>query len=216
MRSGAGYVKLLTDYEHGPVPADLMVERGELNKKLADPRIASILVGPGLGRDQSALDRLSAALETCKPCVVDADALRLLNPDVLEGCDASRLCLTPHEGELTSLCHAFDIEDGDKLARVRRLHDVTGMTILAKGPDLILCSQGKTWFFGRGSSWLSVAGSGDVLAGILAARLALHGDPALASREAVALHNKAASLAGPAFTAGMLAHCVSAAMGALQ
>lgn len=216
MRSGAGYVKLLTDFEHGSVPADLVVERGELNNKVADPRITSILVGPGLGRDRSALDRLSTALETGKPVVVDADALRLLDPDMLEGCDPSRLCLTPHEGELTSLCHAFDIEGGGKLARVQRLHDVTGMTILAKGPDSILCSLGKTWFFERGSSWLSVAGSGDVLAGILAARLAVHGDPALAVREAVALHNKAASLAGPSFTAGMLAHCVSAAMGALQ
>lgn len=122
----------------------------------------------------------------------------------------------PHEGELAALCQAFDIDGDGKLAQARRLHDVTGMTILAKGPDTVLCSQGKTWLFERGSSWLSIAGTGDVLAGILAARLAVHGDPALAAREAVALHHTAARMAGPAFTAGVLANTVSAAMGALQ
>ncbi len=212
LRSGAGYVKLLSEHSHPDAPAELVIEGGDLGQSLADERIAAVLVGPGLGRDEEARRRLCAVLETLEPCVLDADALHLLDPDLLEGRDATRLLVTPHEGELARLCDAFGIEGGGKLDRARALQEATGLTVLAKGPDTILVGDSGLRFFPQASTWLSVAGTGDVLAGIAAARLATHGDPALAAEQAVHLHREAAAVAAPAFTAGQLAEAVRPAL----
>ncbi|MAQ66031.1 MAG: bifunctional ADP-dependent NAD(P)H-hydrate dehydratase/NAD(P)H-hydrate epimerase, partial [Sphingomonadaceae bacterium] len=136
----------------------------------------------------------------------------LLTPTLLEGAATQQLVVTPHEGELAALCKAFDVDGNTKQDRAKGLHEVTGMTVLAKGPDTVLVHDSMTSFFPRGSSWLSVAGSGDVLAGILGSRLATHGDPRRAAEESVWLHHEAARLASPAFSAGELAHAVKPAM----
>ena len=212
MRAGAGYVKLLSEHSHPDAPAELVIEQGNFAGNLADERISALLVGPGLGRNDDARGRLAKALKQRLPVVLDADALHLLGPDMLEGADVTTVCLTPHEGELAKLCDAFGVSADGKLARTRRLRDVTGMTVLAKGPDTILASDVMTHFFPRGSSWLSVAGTGDVLAGIVASRLAAHGDAQRACAEGVWLHQEAARIASPAFSAGDLAHAVKPAM----
>lgn len=217
MRAGAGIVRLLTDHAHPDLPAELVVKRGDVSEHLADKRIGTVLVGPGLGRDAAARERLMAALETGKPCMLDADALHLLDDDLLEGRDAAKLLLTPHDGELAKLCDTFGVtgpKDGDsKLARVRALHDATALTVLAKGPDTLLVGEGgATRFFARGSSWLSAAGTGDVFAGICAARMAGGAPPFDAAQQAVWLHHEAARIAGPAFTAGQLAEAVKPAI----
>ena len=64
------------------------------------------------------------------------------------------------------------------------------------------------------SSWLATAGTGDVLAGIAASRLAATGDPFQAACEAVWLHGEAARSAGSAFVASELAHHVAKAYAA--
>lgn len=214
MRAGAGYVKFLGDHSHPDAPADLVLESGDLEDLLSDDRISCVLVGPGLGRTQQSQDKLKSVLASGKPCVIDADALRLLDQAALSGTDPAKIVLTPHEGELTALCEAFDVTAPDKLGKARGLHEATGVTVLAKGPDTILTGFRRTIFFPRGSSWLSVAGSGDVLAGILASRLAHQQDPLAASQEAVWMHNEAARKAGPAFCASDLARAVGQAFGA--
>lgn len=210
-RAGAGYVKLLREYPWPNAPADLVVEK-DVNEALDDTRNSALLFGPGAGRDDGARSRLAQVLEKRKPTVLDADALHLLDPDMLEGADATKLCITPHEGELAKLCDAFAVTADSKLDRVRGLRDVTGLTVLAKGPDTILAGDATVRFFPRGSSWLSVAGTGDVLAGIVASRLAIHGDPLRACEEGVWLHQEAARLASPAFSASDLARAVKPAM----
>lgn len=213
MRSGAGYVKLLSEHSRPNAPAELVSDERELSEALADNRIGAVLVGPGLGRDDAARDRLAAVLGSGHPAVLDADALHLLDDDSLEGIDVTALCLTPHDGELAQLCRAFGVTADSKLGRVRSLHDATGLTILAKGPDTLLVGEGgAVRFFPHGSSWLSVAGTGDVLAGIAAARLAGDASPMQAAEEAVWLHHEAAQIAGAAFTAGQLARAVKPAI----
>ncbi|WP_375289462.1 NAD(P)H-hydrate dehydratase [Qipengyuania sp.] len=213
MRSGAGYVRLLSKHSHPDAPADLVIDDGPLGDALDDDRIGALLMGPGLGRDAKARTRLAAVLDAGAPAVLDADALHLLDWDALEGVDASRLLLTPHEGELAALCEAFDVSADSKLERATGLRDAIGASILAKGPDTLLApAGGGIVFFPPASSWLSVAGTGDVLAGIAGGRLAYHGDPARAAEEAVWLHGEAARIAGAAFTAGELAHAVKPAL----
>lgn len=209
MRSGAGYVKLLSEHSHPDAPAELVIDRDPVERALADDRIGAVLAGPGLGRDDAARERLAAVLDCNKPVVLDADALHLLDWEALEGIATNRLLLTPHEGELAALCHAFGVTAESKLERAAGLRDATGASVLAKGHDTLLASaDGALVFFPAASSWLSVAGTGDVLAGIAASRLAQHGDPARAAEEAVWVHGEAARIAGPAFTAGELAQAV--------
>ena len=212
MHGGAGYVKLLG--EGGAVlPPELVADTRPWPEALGDPRISAVLVGPGLGRDGEAKSRLSDALASNHPVIVDADALTLLAPTAAPLTSA---VLTPHEGELAALEKSFSLP-GTGLRRDRALAvaRATGAVVLLKGADSLIATPDGTLVLAPAApSWLSVAGSGDVLAGVLASRLAVHGDPQRAAEEALWLHGEAARLAGPAFTAGQLADAVQGAMAA--
>ena len=213
--AGAGYVKWLSDHDHPGHPPDLVREEAPIAEALSDHRIDCILSGPGLGRGDEAAQRLKAVLATDKPCVLDADALHLLQPAMIEDREASNILLTPHEGELARVCDAFGVVSDTKRERASALAQRIGCAVLAKGPDTLLAHGGQLRFFPTSSRWLSVAGSGDVLAGIASARLAATGDPLNAACNAVHLHAEAARCAGAGFTAGMLAEAVHPAMAQL-
>lgn len=204
MRGGAGYVKLLADAVPQSLPCELVSDCVPLDAALTDARIAALLIGPGLGRDDAARDRLKVALARGVPTVVDADALVLLSPDMPRG---PVRVLTPHEGEMAALERSFGLSgQGLRRDRAVALAKAAGATVVLKGPDtLIAGADGSLTLCPAASSWLSVAGTGDVLAGLIASRLAVHGGDLLAAREGVWLHGEAARLAGPAFTAGELA-----------
>ncbi|MBX9663239.1 NAD(P)H-hydrate dehydratase [Novosphingobium sp.] len=211
-RSGAGYVKLLAPMRPEGVPPALVCDVTDV-AALADPRIAAILVGPGLGRSDEARARLDAALIADRPVVIDADALTLLRP---ESPGTAPRVLTPHEGEMAALEAAFGLAaTGTRRARALELAEAAQAIVLLKGPDsLIATPAGDVIVSPRASTWLSVAGSGDVLAGIVASRLAVHSDPFLAAQEGLWLHGEAARRCGPAFTAGELAVATGYALSA--
>jgi hydroxyethylthiazole kinase-like uncharacterized protein yjeF len=180
---------------------------------LADKRIGCVLVGPGLGRDDEARAKLETAFASDHALVLDADALHLLRPADLEG--DRTVIATPHDGELEALCQRFAVIAEGRMARARALAAASGMVVLAKGPDSFVASpEGALAIGPASSSWLSVAGSGDVLAGILVSRLATGGDAMKAASQALWLHAEAARLAGPAFTADDLAASVGRALAA--
>lgn len=223
MRAGAGYVKLFTPEVPHSVPASLVVDTQALDVSLEDPRIDALLVGPGLGLGDKARERLRLTLDLQLPTVLDADPLRLLDYAMLQDAEPETIVVTPHEGELRKLCETFGVAADCKRTRAAGLQAATGMTIIAKGPDTTVHGEGErdgetilTGLFRPASSWLSVAGSGDVLAGIAASRLAAGEDPFDAAVQSVWLHGEAAHLAGAAFTADDLAEHVSQAMAALR
>ena len=209
MHAGAGYVKLLSDLTSSARPADLVVSAEGFD----DDRVSSFLVGPGLGRGAGAAARLATTLATAKPTVLDADALVLLRPDMLDA--ETSYIATPHAGELDRLCKNFAVVASGKINRARALAKSSGMVIIAKGPDTVIAApDGRVAIAGPASSWLSVAGTGDVLAGIVAGRLATGACAWEASQQAIWLHSEAArDLSGP-FTASELAGKVSAAYAA--
>ena len=217
LRAGAGYVKLLAPQLPEGVPHDLVFEpapdAAAMLRTLADRRSAAVLIGPGLGRDDRARMKLTALLTSRSPTVVDADGLMLLSPGLLPR-RIGGLVLTPHEGEMAALEHRFGLPSvGSRAARAAAMAGLTKAAVVFKGPDTIIAGPtGTVLLSPRASSWLSVAGSGDVLAGITLARLAVTRDPLRAACEAVWLHGEAARIAGPAFTASALAHAVPAAM----
>lgn len=212
-RAGAGYVKLLAAAPDPRTPPDIVTDTAPLAQALADPRMAAVLAGPGLGRDAAARAILSDALRCASALVLDADALMLLGPADL-GRDPPILA-TPHDGELAALCRSFGVIAESRRDRALALAKVSGMVVLAKGPDtLIAAPDGRLTIVPPAPSWLSVAGSGDVLAGIAASRMATGCDPFTAACEAVWLHGAAAQACGPAFMPSQLAERVSGALAA--
>lgn len=212
--AGAGYVKLFAGSKRN-VPTDIVVETGPLSDVLTDDRNSAVLVGPGLGRDGEARERLAVALADPVAVVVDADALVLLTPRALAGRTAPTIA-TPHEGELVALERSFELDGaGTRPDRALALARTSGMVVVAKGPDTVIAApDGRLACTPRATSWLSTAGTGDVLAGVIASRVAA-GIPAFeAACEGVWLHGEAARLCGPAFTAGQLAAKVPEALAA--
>lgn len=211
--AGAGYVKLLAPQTDPRTPADVVSDTAPLGQALADPRMAAVLVGPGLGRDEAARARLGAALAQARALVVDADALMLLTPDMLAR--KVPILATPHDGELETLCRSFGVIAEGRRDRALALARISGMVVLAKGPDsLVAAPDGRLALGLPAPSWLSVAGTGDVLAGIAASRMAAGCDPFTAGAQALWLHGEAARRAGPAFTPSLLAERVSEALAA--
>jgi hydroxyethylthiazole kinase-like uncharacterized protein yjeF len=212
-RAGAGYVKFLARAPDPRTPPDVVIDTAPLAQALADERMQAVLIGPGLGRDAAAADALAEALRQARALVLDADALMLLAPGML-GRDLPMIA-TPHDGELGALCRAFGIVAESRRERALALAGASGMVVLAKGPDsLVAAPDGRLALAPPAPSWLSVAGTGDVLAGIAASRLAAGADPFAAACEAIWLHGKAARRAGAAFTPSQLAERVSEALAA--
>ena len=212
--AGAGYVRLLADATGFSSP-DLVTDSSPLVEALNDTRYNAVLVGPGLGRDASARERLALALAEPFPAVLDADALVLLASRLLAERSAA-LIVTPHEGELHALERAFDRDGaGSKVERAATLaHAIKGV-VVAKGPDTVVAApDGRIALAHPATPWLATAGTGDVLAGTIASRLATGVDPFDAACQGVWLHGEAARLCPLAFTAGTLAQAMPSAYAA--
>jgi hydroxyethylthiazole kinase-like uncharacterized protein yjeF len=142
--------------------------------------------------------KLVQSLAPGHPAVIDADALILL-AKIGFGALPPKAILTPHEGEFTAL---FGNLPGSRIDRARAAAVTSGAVVVIKGKDTIVAApDGRVRISTGTSTWLSTAGTGDVLAGLCAARLAVTGDPFRAACEAVWLHGDAARRAGAAFAA---------------
>ncbi len=211
LHGGAGYVvRVGKDDGQGP---NAIVHRplAEFDELLEDERTGAVVIGPGLGREGEVSERLDAAIASTRPLVLDGDALSLIGRDVdrLKGRSAPT-CLTPHSGEFDRM---FGKGDGSKIDRTLAAAVETGAVIVHKGGDTVIATpQGEVRVYSGGSPWLSTAGTGDVLAGLLGARLAGGAVPLAAAEAAVWLHGRAAQLAGPAFAADDLIPCLPRAI----
>ncbi|WP_366517009.1 ADP/ATP-dependent (S)-NAD(P)H-hydrate dehydratase [uncultured Gardnerella sp.] len=111
------------------------------------------------------------------PICVDAGALDLLPEKV-----SSKVILTPHYSELSSLLKRYEIYANAQLIATNPIDyailaaNLTNATVLLKGSNTIVASPENLdlpiYISNYGPSWLATAGSGDVLAGILGALLA--------------------------------------------
>jgi hydroxyethylthiazole kinase-like uncharacterized protein yjeF len=200
--SGAGYVRVSTSRPIDGLPSAIVqLDTAEVN----DERIGCLLVGPGLGDIPQVL---TLALTSPAPKVIDADAIGLLgDPARLRGQDA---IITPHDGEFRKL---FGELPGPKPRRALEAARQSGAVVVYKGPDtLVAAPDGRLGFAPPAPAWLATAGTGDVLAGLIAATRA-RGLPAIdAACAAVWLHGRAAEVAGPGMTADDLAAAIPQAI----
>lgn len=210
LRSGARMVHLCAPE---PVTARAPLEVVASTPPLAVPveRFHAAAVGPGLGLGAEASARLAEVLDLPIPVVVDADGLRLLTRPESAAClrrRAAPTVLTPHDGELAALAGS---EPGpDRIAAARAAAADTGAVVLLKGgPTVVADPDGQTLIAAAGDARLATAGSGDVLTGMIAARLAAFApvvadDVTRRTAEAAHLHGRAGTAAGPRPVAGDL------------
>jgi hydroxyethylthiazole kinase-like uncharacterized protein yjeF len=216
LRAGAGYALLLARTEqasgaHAVVRRDASVA-ADLAFLVEDKRITALLVGPGLGRDDDARERLDIALQFSGPLIIDGDALILLKQIGLDAVKHRQApaVLTPHAGEFAAL---FGAPGGSKIDQAREAARISGCFVVFKGPDTILAApDGRVLAGPAASPWLSTAGTGDVLAGAIAARCASGDEPFSAIDTGLWLHGEAARLAGPGLLACDVADRLSEAL----
>ena len=223
LRVGAGLVTVATPAEALPIHAAALTaimtrvaDDGDgLAEILLDPRKNAVAMGPGLGVGAGTRALVRAALTTprsgehapARALVLDADALTSFADDartLFELILASGLAvvLTPHDGEFARLFGpVLDIK-APKPERVRAAAVTSGAVVLLKGPDTTIAHpDGRTFIAMSESPWLATAGSGDVLAGMVAGLLA-QGMPAYeAAAAAVWMHAEAARRFGPGLIA---------------
>jgi hydroxyethylthiazole kinase-like uncharacterized protein yjeF len=218
LRIGAGLATLLCEPEALPIHAargpDAMMQRAVAGRDarevfIRDRRVSAILAGPALGLDRRSEDLVRGVIEGGRPAVLDADALTVLAG--LSGGGVRRLrgrgaesVVTPHEGEFQRLfgTEATISLEPSKLERARKAAALSGTIVVYKGADTVIAApDGRAAINATGSAALATAGSGDVLAGLIAGLLA-QGMPGFeASCAAVWLHG----LAGARLGMGLIA-----------
>lgn len=117
-----------------------------------------VVIGPGLGNAPALLERV---LGEATKVVADADAL--VSVDVLAAAGAE-LILTPHAGEFTRLT-----AEGPGYDAARRLAEKVGGVVALKGWPTFVTDGGIPWAVVSGGPELATIGTGDVLAGMIAA-----------------------------------------------
>ena len=155
----------------------------------------AVLCGPGMGSSHDGA--LKLAFESAKALVVDADGIRAF---CRLGLKADRRCiLTPHLGEysalLSSFCPDAETDTPDSwIGTLKEVARITNSTIVVKANTVWIASDGKpTYVIDGQNPSLGVAGSGDVLSGIITALVAQGDDDAAA--DGVLIHQEAGHLA---------------------
>lgn len=204
MAGGAGYVVLAgPDAPAGP---DALVHHpvnngDDLTDVLKDDRIGAVVIGPGLGRDRRAEGMLKAALASQRPLVIDGDGCSLLGKSAAAWLQrrTAATWLTPHAAEFARMHEG----EGSKIDLTAAFAAEGRATVLHKGADTVIANpRGEVRVLADGSPWLSTAGTGDVLAGLLGAQVAATNKRA--AEAAAWLHARAAQLASPVFIADAL------------
>lgn len=218
LRAGAGLVTIASPREALAINAAaslaVMVRpvdgSAELAEFLTDKRRNAVVLGPGGGVGAAMREAVLTALRSQAAVVLDADALTSFaeEPDVLFSAISGRtgrpVVMTPHDGEFSRIFSDINkkTNSNSKLEKTRLAADNSGAVVVYKGADTIVAAQnGHAAIADNGPPSLATAGSGDVLAGMIAGLMA-QGMPAFeAANAAVWLHGEAAT----EFGAGLIA-----------
>lgn len=154
-----------------------------------------LVVGPGMTACDTTRDVVQWVLDHYEGrLVLDADALNVLPRVTLRA--PERLILTPHPGEAARLLSITSTAvQADRLRAVKLLAAQYGGTAILKGAGTLVCGDDNVWITLSGNPGMATGGSGDVLAGIIAALAALKLDCVDAARLGVWLHGTAGDFA---------------------
>lgn len=214
MRAGAGLVTVASPKSCQPTiaahAAEYMTEgldetpEGTVHYSAADRVLGIdadvIVAGPGLGRGEGVTTFVRELLDKCEgPLVLDADALNAFadEPALLVGREGRDLIITPHPGEMARLvgCSVEDLQ-ADRIGIATDFARRHKLYVVLKGyRTLVITPDEKVFVNPTGCAGMATGGTGDVLAGMLAAWLAQLLDAEAACKLAVYLHGSAGELA---------------------
>ena len=166
----------------------------------------SLLIGPGLGQSANTREVILQVLEYLRNqpeaerprLVIDADGLN--NLSALEHWWTllpAGTVITPHPGEMGRLCNGIKVSGGnfERLELARSKAREWNVNLLLKGACTIIAEpQGRTRLNYYGEPGLATAGTGDVLAGMIAGFLAQGMQPFDAAGAATYIHTAAAEI----------------------
>ena len=156
----------------------------------------AVLFGPGLGRSDTMPALAEALLRGgLSPMILDADGLNAVSAhmDMLSTIKRP-LILTPHDGEFARLNGgaAAPADGPARLDRARAFAVQYHCILVLKGHRTIIASpDGRLFVNTNGNPGMAKGGSGDVLAGMIAAFAAQGIDPFLAAAAGVFFHGAA-------------------------
>ena len=158
----------------------------------------AMVIGPGLGTGNEAREWVAQALRLPIPLLIDADALNLIARDTGLASDvvarAAPTVLTPHPAEAARLSGTtVEAIQSDRLGAALSLSAAMNAAVVLKGAGSVVAYRdGRFAINSSGNAALASAGTGDVLAGMVASRLASGASAFEAAAGAVYVHGLAA------------------------
>lgn len=208
LRGGAGLVTVLS-------PSDAIAENAaqltaimlnEANDETAftdaSRSARALVIGPAFGTREAHYKLLLAAINASEraPLVLDADAITLLAP--LTHGFTERDVMTPHVGEFRRALPGIWSASDNRIDAARAAAAYARCVVLLKGPDTVIAApDGRTIVNTVGSPFLATAGSGDVLAGLIAAFIAQGMGSFEAAAASAWLHGRVGERLGPGLIA---------------
>ncbi len=233
LRGGAGFVYALgtegvLDAVAVRSPEAIMINRQKNPDEAvrALERADACLVGCGLGRGEDSERAVRTALGKCRgTVVVDADALGIVadDPGLFELIKNKKAIFTPHIGEFSRLSGltADEIME-DRIGASRSYSNRHGVTLVLKSDNTVVAEpSGRVYVNTVGNPGLAKAGSGDLLAGVIASLAAMGLSPRAAACAGVLAHSRAADLACEgksmhSLTASDVCECLGKALSELE
>ena len=170
------------------MPADL--------SKLA--QLDCIVIGPGLGQSQLAIELLEFWLSQSVVMLIDADALNLIakQPYLAAICKnrRSETLITPHVGEAARLLGvSTEVIQQNRLYSTLKLSSALHAVCVLKGAESVVAHyDGSCFVNATGNVGLASGGTGDVLSGIIGSFLAQGVSALEAAKLGVYVHGAAA------------------------
>ena len=135
--------------------------------------VDSIVVGCGAGRKDETAEALNLLIQKVeKPLVIDADALKILDLDLIKE-SKNEIVLTPHSAEFKSLFNEnIHNELQEKIETIKEASRKSDATIILKGSVDIVAFKDKIKLNSTGNPGMTVGGTGDCLAGLIGGLIA--------------------------------------------
>ena len=157
-----------------------------------------IVLGPGIGTNEEtkkAVDYILLNYE--KPIVLDADGLNCISDHVsIFNNRKEPTVITPHPKEFERLLKNSDIRFKDRTSTAIEFSNEYNVTTLLKGYNTVIADKNKKFYINpTGNPGMATAGSGDVLAGIIASFIGQGINPYDATCCAAFIHGLAGDLA---------------------
>lgn len=200
LKIGAGFSALYSTSDVIKSVSALLPEAVYLRKFPNVDNFSVVLIGCGLGNQAGLFKKVIKKLQDKDiPVVIDADGLNILSK--LRINLPKNLIITPHPLEAARLL-GVSLEDvlNDLEGSAKKLVEKYNCVTVLKTHRTIICSKEEMFINQHGNSALAKAGSGDVLAGIIAGLLAQGVNIFEAAKLGVYLHSRAGEIASEELT----------------